>query len=166
MPLPAQIDPRKLALASSELAGEIPVNRLCRLASAKVSIKEAAKATIAFNIDETGFTLITGSVSVQAAAQCQRCLNDVDICIESEFTLTVMSEENECLWNDKLIDPLIMEKGTLDLHHLLEDELILALPIVSYHETGQCTNNLYKLTNISNSCVTRGPFDILSQLKI
>ena len=166
MPLPAQIDPRKLALASSELAGELPANRLCRLASAEVSIKEPARAIIAFNIDESGFTLMTGSVSLQAAAQCQRCLNDVDICIESEFTLTVMSKENECLWNDKLIDPLIMEKGTLNLHHLLEDELILALPIVSHHETGQCTNNLYKLTNSSNSSVKKGPFDILSQLKI
>ena len=165
MPLPAQVDPRKLAHASTELSGDIPVGCLSRLASATVRINDSAKAIVAFQIDESGFTLIEGSVSVFAVAQCQRCLNDVDICIESEFTLKTASAEHELIWQDKSIDSLMIEKGILNLHQLLEDELILALPIVSYHKRGHCTNSLYELANDSYACVRRSPFDILKQLK-
>ena len=63
MPLPAHVDPRKLAHASTELSGDIPVSCLSRLASATVRINDSAKAIVAFQIDESGFTLIEGSVS-------------------------------------------------------------------------------------------------------
>ena len=165
MPLPAQVDPRKLALRSAELVGDVPVSCMSRLASATVRINDPAKATIVFKIDESGFTLISGSVSVPALAQCQRCLHEVDICIESEFKLRVVSQVNEEDWKVKFIDPLVIDKGILNLYQMLEDELILALPIVNYHETEQCANNLDKFTYNSSSNAQTGPFDILKQLK-
>ena len=68
-------------------------------------------------------------------------------------------------WKVKFIDPLVIDKGILDLYQMLEDELILALPIVNYHEIGQCANNLDKFKYNSSSNAQTGPFDILKQLK-
>jgi uncharacterized protein len=75
------------------------------------------------------------------ARECQRCLQPVTLDIQvdrhflfvdDEATATARDEDSEDDW-------LVLERS-LDLHELLEDELLLGLPLVPRHE--RCPNPL------------------------
>jgi uncharacterized protein len=54
-----------------------------------------------------------------------------------------------------------------NLNELLEDEILLALPLVNYHETGECTGDTFvtEVDAISDEVVADNPFNVLQQLK-
>lgn len=67
---------------------------------------------------------------------CQRCLQSVALPLEIDQTVRFARDEDEAarLDEEEEEDVLALTRS-LDLHALLEDELILALPIVPQHET-------------------------------
>jgi uncharacterized protein len=66
--------------------------------------------------------------------QCQRCLEPlpVTLAVDRQIRFVEGEEEAERLDADSDDDVLALEPAT-DLHALLEDELILALPLVPRH---------------------------------
>jgi len=66
--------------------------------------------------------------------QCQRCLGSMmeTLVVERRFVF-VRSEEEALRLDEDSEDDVLSLPARLDLHELLEDELILALPIVPRH---------------------------------
>jgi uncharacterized protein len=73
--------------------------------------------------------------TARIALVCQRCLAPVDTPLEAERTFLFVADEDTAarLDADAEEDVLAMTRA-LDLRHLVEDELLLGLPLVPRHE--------------------------------
>jgi uncharacterized protein len=70
--------------------------------------------------------------------QCQRCLEPVEQALEvSRHFIFVRDEATAQALDTDSDDEVLANPDRLDLHELLEDELIMALPVVPRHETCQ-----------------------------
>jgi uncharacterized protein len=68
---------------------------------------------------------------------CQRCLQPLAVTLDVERTLCFVDGEDEAarLDEDREDEDVLALSRALDLRELLEDELIMALPLVPRHET-------------------------------
>ena len=62
-------------------------------------------------------------------------------------------------------DTLYSVDGFVDIAEIVEDELILAIPLVAMHEDTACNENWQASETISDSTVKENPFAVLQQLK-
>src|SRR5690606_4073601 len=96
--------------------------------------------------------------------ECQRCLQPVTQSLSGELCLAVVWDEERAAVVPKTLDPLVVSDDSVDLYGLLEDEILLALPIVAYHQEGQCQRSgHYSTGEVEES--RENPFSILAQLK-
>jgi uncharacterized protein len=107
-----------------------------------------------------------------APLQCQRCLSPVALPLEVDReVLLVHGEEQAARLDEELEDDVLALPERLNLLELLEDELILALPIVPRHD-GDCPNPLAGLGSQAGAADDADeqpervhPFAVLAQLK-
>ena len=167
MSLPAQIDPRKLALQGAVLEGVICAADLKRLATAVLAVTSSLKAYVQFSRDESGQPIVTGTASVFVDVVCQRCLDPVNIELKADLSLQIIWSEDQISNVAPDCEPWIVVDRLADLNEVIEDEVLLALPIVNYHHIGECTGDAYLETanSISEETDNNSPFNILKQLK-
>ncbi len=73
--------------------------------------------------------------SVAVMLQCQRCLRPMAAQIAIDRRMRFVANESEAArLDEESDDDVLVLPPRLDLHELLEDELILALPIVPRHD--------------------------------
>ena len=73
--------------------------------------------------------------------QCQRCLKSVDVDVVAQRRLRFVAGEKAAAELDEQCDDDVLAlTRALDLHDLIEDEMILALPLVPTH--GSCPEPL------------------------
>ena len=66
---------------------------------------------------------------------------------------------------------MVVGEKMVDLSEMLEEEVLLALPLVNYHEEGFCTGDTFVTEKDSGAdtkndeVVADNPFNILKQLK-
>jgi uncharacterized protein len=143
------IDPRRLdvevfAKDAGQLEGDWPVPELERLADSAHPEAPPAAGDLAHweargesrpvrgGAPETWLHL---RATARLALVCQRCLGPVDTSLASERSFLFVGDEEtaERLDAENEDDVLAMTRA-LDLRSLVEDELLLALPIVPRHE--------------------------------
>ena len=166
MSLPTQIDPRKLALQGIALEGEIPAKDLTRLNESVEAVTGPLKASLQFSLDESRQPMITGEASVFVDVICQRCLDIVNIEIKAAIALQVVWSEDHIANVAPDYEPWVVVDKIADLHVVIEDEILLALPIVNYHKIGECTGSaLYSKADTPIEEAVESPFSVLQQLK-
>jgi uncharacterized protein len=107
---------------------------------------------------------LRGTASV--TLQCQRCLKAVrqPLSVDRRFRFVRSEEEAERLDETSEDDVLVLQPR-LDLQELLEDELILALPLVARHE-GDCPDPLPLPTDdLEDEEPAPNPFAALAALR-
>jgi len=167
MSLPTQIDPRKLALQGLALEGEFAANSLTRLGESVEAITGPLKAYLQFSLDESRQPMVTGEASVCVDVICQRCLDVMNIEVKAAIALQVVWSEDHMANVAPDYEPWVVVDKIADLDVVIEDEILLALPIVNYHKIGECTGSaLYPKadTNFEETTVD-SPFSVLQQLK-
>lgn len=96
--------------------------------------------------------------------ECQRCLQSMDVVLQTDSELAVVSSDEAAGSLPQSLDPVVVEHGTLSIADLVEDELILALPLAPMHQTGPCAEAAE-----SGESEQRGdgenPFSVLKGLK-
>jgi uncharacterized protein len=72
-----------------------------------------------------------------ATVQCQRCLEAVDIPLALDRAFRFVADETTAATLDAELEDadVLVDDGPFDLLTLIEDELLLALPIVPMHDT-------------------------------
>ena len=167
MALPSIIDPRKLAQQQALYEGHVGADQLTRFAQAVVAIESDLQARVEFDLNPSRKPCVSGSINVRAAVPCQRCLEPVVIEVAAEFAVEVVWNEEQAAAIIKLADSWIVPERQANLVELLEDELLLALPVVSYHPQGQCKDDLRGLIEPAEEEITANdnPFAVLESLK-
>lgn len=147
---PRQHDPLRLDMAAfaadgARLDGIWPGAELTRLADSQSCPQDAALASVVWSaVGER--TAVTGAdpeiwLDLQASTTvwlpCQRCLQPMAWPLQVERRLRFVRTEAEAEALDaELEDDVLSLARALDLRELVEDELLLDLPLVPRHEGG------------------------------
>ncbi|MCK5894704.1 MAG: DUF177 domain-containing protein [Endozoicomonadaceae bacterium] len=170
--LPKQITPLKFAQNEYKLVGRIAVGELDRLVEMLAGKEAEVALSLEFFLEDNRRPMITGELKAELPMICQRCLDVVCVSIQTEINLAVVWSEEQAKALPKDLDPLIMKDDTADLQQLVEDELLLSLPLVAYHENDRCHAGRVFSTDpnfdeVLPECGQKklNPFSVLAQLK-
>ncbi len=136
--LPDQIKPVKLAKKGLSLRGVVPLaactglSDYC-LASELSGGESFVNVALEFDVDDDGYHVAKGQADVVVNAQCQRCLNPVGLELKVDIGLAFVESERSAEKLPEAYEPCIVEDEETSLYTLLDQELILAFPLVAYH---------------------------------
>ncbi|MCZ0864377.1 YceD family protein [Dasania sp. GY-19] len=168
-PLPSQIDVRKLTVKGAEISSNFSPAVMPRLTSLLANDEGLVTAELQFYIDEGRKRRIDGKINAHVNVVCQRCLDAVAIDVVSEFNLAIVWTDDQAKQLPKTLDPLIVGEELTDLAEIVEEELILSLPIVSYHELDSCKQVTRSFGEAEAAPVKEepkdNPFKVLEQLR-
>lgn len=129
------VDPLEFARQRRQRSGEIPLSSFDRLADALASREGSATFSIqGFSGKDGAFLDLEVSGVLQVT--CQRCLGPLDVPVEISNRLLLIPAggvEPEGELADDTFDAIPAEPE-MDLLTLVEDELVLALPLAPRHD--------------------------------
>jgi uncharacterized protein len=166
-PLPESVDVEHLAREQAHLAGDIALYRMPRLSEAVTTADEAAWAEIEFAVDEGQRSRMTGEAAIGARLTCQRCLEPVDTRLCADIALVLARTADEADASPAGFSPLFWPSGAGSLVALIEDELLLALPVVARHRDWAKCGPVVDEGHFDNGARPQkpNPFAALEQLK-
>jgi DUF177 domain-containing protein len=159
-------DPRKFADQGLEMKGQASVGELPRLADFRGAENESVDVALQFGRNEDGKPSVEGTVSAHLTMPCQRCLEPVTYQVTASVNLVmVWTEEQMKALPEHQEGYMVSADEKMPLSHLLEEELLLAAPLVAMHE--QCPNPLVKEQDSAADDVDKAdnPFAVLAKLK-
>ena len=160
-PLPEQVDYRKLVSDRALLQGIIPLHRFSRLARLLESNDGKAQVRLEFRKGKKRQTLVLGKAQLEASLICQACMEPLKIPLEIGVRLILVSSVREIFDLKQSEDGLVIDAKLVKLVDLLEDELIVSLPMVPRHNPGTCEMYVDK-PELSDIEETHRPFAALS----
>jgi uncharacterized protein len=173
---PRRLDVAALAQAAQQMAGAWPLSEFERLLQDALPLGIGSPATAVDWSAQGELRKVAGAeaqvwlhlvASTALQLACQRCLQPVTVALAIRPKLRFVhgEEQAERLDEDSEDDVLALDKA-LDLHDLIEDELILALPLVPRHDT--CPQPLPTSTgeiDMPAAGVAEHPFAALRRLR-
>lgn len=163
--LPEQIDPFRLAEQGVTLNGVSPLADMSRLKPSMSPQGALARARFEFGTDEQGVCFLNGHVEATLILECQRCMEPFEYAIITDFALGVVHTLEESKQLPEQYDPALVQDGQLALRELIEDELILNLPIIPKHEPEACRLSLPIQDSGWEQGEVKNPFRVLELLK-
>ena len=166
--LPERVDFRRLAADEAVLRAQVPVSRFIRFADVLASSEGEVQVDLQGHVDEEGRRIVTGSAEANVQVFCQRCLEPMPLEVHADIALAVVSSEEQAKALPGRLDPLMQGGDPVDVYEILADELLLSMPIVSYHPVGECeaTVVLSGLAAEADIVVEKpNPFAVLAGLK-
>lgn len=140
--LPERADPRRLAATGGTVTGTVPIAELSRLVDrlAAEDGSGAGRATLHMRFDEDAQRRIriTGRIEAKLTLQCQRCLQPFEWAADRALNLVAVADEDAAAGVPRDWEPVIVPPQGLDPATLIEDELILALPLAARCERPEC----------------------------
>lgn len=162
--LPQWLDPRKLAHQNARFQGLVGPENLPRLADAVAQLAPVT-AVLRFAINEGGVPVVEGESMAEVGLVCQRCLMPMAEGISATFTVGVVADELGATDLPPQMDPWVVNEAVADVYALIEDELLLALPMIPMHPLEQCCAQTATVADDALSVSRQKPFDVLRQLK-
>lgn len=141
--LPRQGDPRKFAQHGVVLEGCIPVSDLARVVEATEGSGGEIQVKLDFKISEEKKKVVVGTAHAELSLICQRCLEPVTVPVKSDISLGIVWDEEGANKLPPHFEPWIVGEGIADLYDMIEEELLLSLPAVAYHEELCIDSKLY-----------------------
>ncbi len=168
--LPMQIAPFKLARQGQALNGVVKVDGLERLTTLLSDGNGLVEVSLQFGKDQSGINYVRGHLAAEVNMICQRCMKPMSVPVETDILLGIVFSDERAAKLPESFEALVVEEEPIPLARILEDELILALPIVALHENQGCEPVLGKLQAEANKIEqaeqkTTNPFAALSELK-
>jgi len=170
---PSRLDVAAFAAEGASLEGRFPVRtlqRLCESTAPELPPKESDEVAwhvrgerlpVAGGAPETWLRL---DASATVALTCQRCLAPVDVPLDvHRRILFVPGEDAAAQLDAEREDDVLALSRAVDLRELVEDELLLAEPLVPLHEV--CPEPLAFPDDDSDREPEEHPFAALAALK-
>lgn len=168
--LPRLVDFRRLAAHDGVLRGEVPVAELTRFAELLQGGGGAVSVDLQCGHDEDGNATVKGRADCTVRVLCQRCLEQMELSLSAGIALGVVSSEADAGRLPASLEPLVQGAEPLDAYEVLADELILSLPLVSFHPPELCAvAQDYSTGAAADEPAASGkpsPFGVLASLKV
>ncbi|GMR20541.1 MAG: DUF177 domain-containing protein [Gammaproteobacteria bacterium] len=132
--LPSQIDPNHLAREGTHLQGHWPLAEFERLLSSCARPEGRISIDLNFVQDDERRSRMSGTLRAELWLTCQRCMTPVKKVLEVDSDIRLL-QQGEHVEGD---DDVVTVNGPVSLVKLVEDELLLSLPMIPVHELDQC----------------------------
>lgn len=137
MLLPKTIDPIRIAKRGSHLSGQLLLNQCARLQELCDQAELQANVQMDLNMDTVSHvSFIRGQITTTVNMMCQRCNQPMACPLDISFLLGPVLTESDANNLPKQYEPLIVKNETVLIADMIEDEILLALPMVVRHEEG------------------------------
>lgn len=178
---PRHLDVEAFAERAGELADALPMTELARLVeSLHAEVAPASLEPVTWQASGERRERRGGEAQhwlhlrarTAVPLTCQRCLQAVVVPLEVDCRYRFVADEAAAAEADiDAEEDLLPTTRSLDLPTLIEDELLMALPLVPRHD-GRCPEPLAMPANlampddeVADEPARRNPFDILAALK-
>ena len=141
------------------------LNRLAELTYAETAGDGDRRVCVEFEFlsNEYDLPMIRGRLETSLRLQCQRCLRGMDWPVDQRFELVIDAGEE---WQRQGgYDTLDSDDGVIDVFDLVEDEIMLALPLVAMHEDDTCNDYWPATAAETDVAAKENPFAVLAHLK-
>jgi uncharacterized protein len=149
--LPERVDASRMVQARRTFEGKLPIASFQRLRSSLAAVESGAKVEgdaqydLEFGRDELGVAYLAVRVDADLPLTCQRTLELYRQPVHVDQRLGLIGEESEEAALPPGYEPLLIPDGMVDPAAVIEDELILALPVVplkpgaplEWHDAGE-----------------------------
>jgi uncharacterized protein len=132
------IDGLQFARAAMERRGRVGIEQMPRLARMQCST-EGLDYRLSGGRASNGKPCLRISVRGELRLPCQRCLSPLPLAIEVDAELQLAESEREIVGAEDNIDRVLVSRR-MDVGQLVEDEVILGLPMVPRHEVCPCAD--------------------------
>ena len=123
----------------SVLRGEIELKRFNRLADLLESDAGVVTAALHFRKEPDGWLIVELEYETTVQLKCQRCLMPLEHHVKDKVEMALLESESLERLLPARYEPVVLEEDRLMPAMLIEDELIISLPIVPRHErTEEC----------------------------
>lgn len=139
--IPAYVDTRKAFLQEGTIGGEVSLDKLPRFLEGLANDAGTVSVELSFDLNESKQRIISGHLRAEVEVVCQRCLEPAAIALADDIKLALLKDEAAAESLDPELDPWICEDYKLDIATLVEEQLILCMPLVSYHSSGDCISS-------------------------
>jgi uncharacterized protein len=163
--LPVKLDPFRFAENAIRVHGVLPINQLARLCTSLYATDGDIDVSLDFGIDEEKIRYLHGHIETTLMLQCQRCMGSFVFEVNGDFTSGIVNTEEEAEKLPPRYDPVMAKEGMLIVPDMIEDELIIGLPLVPMHDPKDCQVKL-PLKAVSDSEMEKdNPFKVIELLR-
>ncbi len=167
--LPVHLNFAQKAKIGFEIKGKCLIKQFKRLKSVLAS--EQGEAMVTLKFDRAGpIPFVIGQISVEMQFKCQRCMNTMSKEMDIHFKLGFVQNDTQMERLPEEYEPYLLTTDENHLLDMLEEEILLALPLVPTHES-DCSEYLQKQISEQNVEVEtaeekdrENPFSVLKDL--
>jgi uncharacterized protein len=158
------IETAKFARGRGRVSGALSLNSLARVAD--LLSDAGGEGEVAYEVtgyvSDRGFPALHVKLDGQLILRCQRCLGPLPQHVQSVRDIVLVPGADEFAQRDdeSELEDVIPDVPRLDLGALLEEEVLLALPLAPRHEEGAC-----RAATEAESPGVPSPFAALARLK-
>ena len=162
--LPETVNFMRQVELNRKLTGNYPLAKFARLKDALLSDDGHVTANLEFGRC-VGYACLKASVSAKLLMKCQRCLKPMETEVAGSFKFALVHSEDEIELLPDEFEPFLLEGEEQSIIELIEDELLLSLPMVTIH-TEACSDFMEKQGEIIKAAKEDAhPFAALKALK-
>lgn len=162
--LPDRIDPLRLARGRKRLCGQVPLARMPRLCTSLQRIDGHVDVDLQFDRDAERLARMTGTAQALLVFSCQRCLEPVALEVCAEVNVVLLAPGERVVLQARQESTEVVG-GSMPLTEMVEDELILSLPITPMHEESECRAVRTRQESPRVRQEEDNPFAVLSSFK-
>lgn len=135
--LPAVIDPLRLADEGAWLHGVLGLTGMPRLVEMCADDQGTVSIDLQFERSAQGLRQMRGPLRATLRVVCQRCMQPFTLTIAADTWLILLNPGEPSAIAADEADTLVVTKP-LPLSEVVEDELLLAMPMIAMHAPGEC----------------------------
>ena len=128
--LPDVVDAWRMVSGRRRFHGALPLRDMLRLRDSLASDAGEAHYDIEFGRDEMGVAFLAVRVEARLPLTCQRTLDEFALPVSVSTQLGLIAHERDEAALPPGFEALLVKDNELHLREVIEDELILALPVV------------------------------------
>lgn len=180
-PFPPHLKLQRLALAKAEITGLVSLSHFERLREHGAVLPEAFDSadplvlTLNFGFDSEGWLVIKGTLEGVLPMVCQRCLDPYLRPVLLPISLARVADEKEMERLPSEYEPLVHNEESIQTVDLIEDDVLLSLPLVPMHAPGECSVRYVEASDepapqevkaeVASAPKRENPFKVLEALK-
>ena len=166
--LPVLIDPLMYARKGLRIEGVLRVVDFERISDRLTSTDGDICVDLTFDMKD-GQGVVEGRMTGELSLTCQRCAETMILSVDNDIRLGLVESEQEIEGLMSGYEPLMISEDPLLVRDLIEDEILLLLPMIPSHAQGECV--YIEGLKQADEPVEQGkqekknPFSMLSELK-
>ncbi len=165
------VNPWKAADKCIQVSGRLPVAEMSRLAEALLEKSGEIAVDLEFERNQEKLPFLKGSINGSLVLECQRCLDAMELPLQSAFSLAFKHAgrvlDSEDSQSSEHYDFYEVEDEQICLTDVIEDEILLLLPQVPMHMEPSCVIKTEFGDEVAETTVEekQNPFAVLASLK-